>query len=850
MNAFHTIAVPHRDILEENLQMDVFAADLWNVYTGKAPLEYQDSDEFFKKTYLTYGLKQLIENIENRIHGKGGNPVIQLHTPFGGGKTHSLIALYHKAKEWDIKTSVIVGTFLSAEEKIWEIIERQLTGKVEILKGDAAPGRARLSKVLNGSKPALILMDELLEYITKATTIKVGDSNLASQTIAFMQELTEEIKSLNNIALVITLPSSHLEHYDEVSEKLLQQLQKVIGRVESIYSPVQDDEVTHIIRRRLFSKIDESKLKNVVDQVVDFFYDNNLIPEGIEKSEYKKSFLNSYPFLPEVIDVLYTRWGSFPSFQRTRGVLRLLALVINSNKQRNVPYLSLADFNLASSEIRRELIKHIGAHYEGVIATDIVNENSGAKKVDKKLASSYSGLMLGTRVANTVFMYSFSGGDKKGVRRDELKRVATTLDNPVSEIVEVLEELKNTLFYMQEKDGFYFFSNQPNLNQVINTKIENINEHHIENLIKEKFTKLISNKLKTYLWITESTDIIDDQSYKLVILKTADENLMKFLIDKKGSTPRIYKNTIFFLAPSENELNMLYSHARKHLAYKMTVEDTTLNLSSEQKDELKRKIQESERNFYMMIRNAYRYVYTIKKDGFQMIDLGSSIFGNEKKVDEEVFETLEDRSVLINEISPIVLEKIYLKNNDYVKLEDVYLSSLKVPGEIRFISKDVLVKATKKGVREGIFGVGVVFGKDVECKYFKNEFENIDFDLYVIRKELCEQHKREKLSDQSSTDNKTQTTIDATFENDNERKEDIFDTEKTIDDVTCVDLKFKIPAGKFSEIMKMLMFVNSKFNDIELTIKATNGNISKNELENVIIETLLQLNIEFDNNSS
>ena len=106
MKPFHTIAVPHQDILDGKLTMDVFAADLWETHLGRAPAEYKDPATFFKKTYLTQGLKNLLNIVEKRLKGEGGDPVIQIQTPFGGGKTHALIAMYHKAKEWKAKTVV------------------------------------------------------------------------------------------------------------------------------------------------------------------------------------------------------------------------------------------------------------------------------------------------------------------------------------------------------------------------------------------------------------------------------------------------------------------------------------------------------------------------------------------------------------------------------------------------------------------------------------------------------------------------------------------------------------------------------------------------------------------------
>ena len=227
MTAFHTIAIPHDDILQGRLTMDVFAADLWDVFKDRGSDEYKTADLFFQKTYQTEGLKTLLEVVKSRLQGKGGDPVLQIQTPFGGGKTHALIAMYHKAAEWGAKRVVMVGTAMSAKDTLWGLLEEQLTGKRENFAGLTSPGRTDEFRALLASQgPLLILFDELLEYITKAAGVPVAESTLASQTIAFMQELTELVSTMEKVVLVVTLPSSLMEHFDARSEQLFQQLQR------------------------------------------------------------------------------------------------------------------------------------------------------------------------------------------------------------------------------------------------------------------------------------------------------------------------------------------------------------------------------------------------------------------------------------------------------------------------------------------------------------------------------------------------------------------------------------------------------------------------------------------------
>ena len=472
MRPFSPIAIPHRDILEGRLTMDVFAADLWEVFRGRAPDEYQDPQVFFRKTYITKGLENLLKVAEKRLKGEGEDPVIQLQTPFGGGKTHALIALYHKAKEWKANVIVIDGTALDPKDiTLWEEMERQIKSEVSVLAGQTAPGREKLRMLLERYQPLIVLIDEVLQYTTKAAGIKVGDSNLASQVLAFIQELTGTIKTLDKCLLILTLPSSVLEHYDEAAERLFQQLQKIAGRMEKVYTPVAEAEIYQVIRRRLFSSIDENEARKIIELFLDYAQREKILPEDIEPADYRKKFIKSYPFQPEVINILHKRWGSFPTFQRTRGVLRLLSLVVHSLKDAKNPFIRLSDFDLKNDEIKRELIKHIGQEYDSVIAQDITSASSGAKKVDMALGDAYMSFSFGTRVAISIFMYSFSGGPERGATMNEIKLSSVDLSVPGSIVVEAVSKLKENLFYLQS-NGRFFFTNQPNINRILLTKME------------------------------------------------------------------------------------------------------------------------------------------------------------------------------------------------------------------------------------------------------------------------------------------------------------------------------------------------------------------------------------------
>jgi hypothetical protein len=399
---------------------------------------------------------------------------------------------------------------------------------------------------------------------------------------------------------------------------------------------------------------------------------------------------HTYPFMPEVVDVLYHRWGSFPTFQRTRGVLRILSLVIYSLKETNKPYISLADFDLGNQEIRQELLKHIGAEYNSVIASDITGMEAGSKKVDVSLGRAYQGLNLGSRTATTIFLNSFSGGYEKGATTGEIKRCATTTENPASVVAEAAEQLKGKLFHLQNIGEKYYFSNQPNINRILLNKMENVKEEELIDMEQELLRDSIKGgKLKVFIWEENAGNIADSEELKLVILKRENTEIMKNILKTKGQTPRVNINTLFFLYPLESERSGFINTMKRKIAYENIEKDKNLNLSDEQKKEVKKELKKTENNLKESIRRFYRMVAVPDKDGLKSNDMGIPTYGEEKGLSQEVYEILRSDGEILEKIAPLVLREKYLTGREYVSTEQLYHSSLKTPGETRTINRTI-----------------------------------------------------------------------------------------------------------------------------------------------------------------
>ena len=656
--SFETIAKPHRDILRGHFTSDTYAAKLGQVVKKEGPLEYRSSQLFFAKTYLTEGLKGLLSGVEGRLKRRerqNQDPIIQLQTPFGGGKTHTLIALYHKAEEWDAIPIVIVGSEMDTTDTFWGQIETQLTGSVANLNSSIAPGSNSISELFKiNDKPVMILMDEVLNYLSRAAGVSVESSTLADQTIAFMLSLTEAVASSPNVAFIVTLQESEVQPL----ANRFPLFNDLLNRMKRMVTPVEDEEIASIIRSRLFSKDDfnHSEAKRVVREFAKYAKEEGILPANTQESEYRERFMESYPFQPEVVDVLYHRWGSFPEFQRTRGVLKLLSRVVHRACGKNRPYITLADFDLTDNDIREALLEHIDKQYRSVLASDITGHSAGAKTVDSALRNTSGNLGLGTRTATTIFLYSFTGGVERGAKLGEIKRNSALTDQPAAIIDSAKNLLTEHLFYLRTENGTSYFDTQPNLRRIVRTRMENIDDEIVEGRVSAQLRKSFKStsgaQLKTNIAPKDGTDIHDNDELKLVVLSKRDEAFCQNLVENRGETPRIYRNTLFFIIPSSGEAKQLKAEITKILAYEEIKKDSSLNLSSAQRKEIDTTLKQSNNTLNNAVRQDYRTVLTPEKEGFNEEDLGLPAAGMNVMFDEIVYEMLRVKGQILTSIGP------------------------------------------------------------------------------------------------------------------------------------------------------------------------------------------------------
>ncbi|MEK6324551.1 MAG: Swt1 family HEPN domain-containing protein [Acidobacteriota bacterium] len=654
LKPWREVVTPHKDVASGRYQQAEFAADLWQVHLGQGTDEYKNPVEFFRRTYLTESLKGMLVGAVRRLAGQGGDPVVQLQTNFGGGKTHSMLAIYHlfsgiaptelagidavmqqaEAKSLPtVRRVVLVGNKISpgnpskkpdgtVVRTLWGELVYQLGGKKAFarIKADdekaTSPGDV-LRELFVEYGPCMILIDEWVAYARQLHDQSDLPAGGFETQFTFAQVLTESAKLANNCLLVISLPASdtggspHTQADDvevggQRGREALDRLRNVVGRVESSWRPASAEEGFEIVRRRLFEPMSEPtqfKDRDVVARAFTDFYRTQQaeFPPECRDSDYEKRIKAAYPIHPEIFDRLYNDWSTLVKFQRTRGVLRLMAAVIHSlwEKGDKNPLILPANISIDDPRVQFELTRYLSDNWVPVIEKDVDGPSSLPLRLDSEVPN-LGKFSACRRVARTIYMGSapLTQAAHRGLEDRRVKLGCVMPGESPAVFGDALRRLAGAATYLYQDGPRYWYSTQPTVTKLAEDRADQLKRdpdkvvHELDQRLRVDLRKA-GDFERIHAMPQSGQDVPDNLDARLVVLGidhpytkepgSAAEIAAKSILESRGNAPRLYRNTLVFLAVDKTRLQDLDEAARRYLAWESVLaEKEQLNLDPQQ----------------------------------------------------------------------------------------------------------------------------------------------------------------------------------------------------------------------------------------------------------------------------
>ena len=687
LKSWREVVNPHKDVQSGNYNQAEFAADLWQVYLGEGSDEYRKPEEFFRRTYLTVSLKELLVGAVRRLAGQNGDPVVQLQTNFGGGKTHSMLALFHLfsdvpaqgllgidevlaeagvSKPLKVNRVVLVGNKISPGNPVTKsdgTVVRTLWGELawqlglgrggikeakkafsRIAADDelaTSPGDV-LRELMNDYGPSLILIDEWVAYARQLHDNRDLPGGDFETHFSFAQALTESAKAAKQCLLVISLPASDTTGSphaiaDDVEvggtrgRQALDRLRNAVGRVEASWRPASAEEGFEIVRRRLFEPLstDSYVARDTVARAFVEMYrkEKSEFPPECSEGDYEKRLKAAYPIHPEIFDRLYSDWSTLVKFQRTRGVLRLMAAVIHSLwEQGDRSALILpASIPISDRRVQFELTRYLSDQWVPVIEKDVDGGNSLPLRIDGEIANlgKYSATR---RVARAIYLGSapIDKAANKGIEDRRIKLGSVFPGETPAVFGDALRRLASRATYLYQDGPRYWYSTQPTVTKLAEDRAEQLKRDQ-DKIVAELDTRLRGNLAKVgdfyrvHRLPATSGDVPDNLEASLVVLsvdqaysKEANnpaELAARSIFENRGNAPRLYRNSLVFLAADKSRVQDLEEAICKFLAWDSILKESEeLNLTQHQITQAKTQRQAADGVVHARLPEMYQWL--------------------------------------------------------------------------------------------------------------------------------------------------------------------------------------------------------------------------------------------------
>ncbi len=819
LKPWYKVVFPRAD-LRENKPLDAaeFAVHLDQVRDGRAPVDYQQPQRFFERTYLTANLTDLAAQVVRRLSGERTetSAIFNLSTQFGGGKTHALTLLYHLAKHgpaaqgWvgaprildkagiaalpQAAVAVFVGTEFDsltgrggksgADGKPSEPLRKTPWGEIAYQLGGAEalavlaeheaqfiePKGDVIRAFLPKDRPCLILMDEIINYVS--TYRSLGYHN---RLYNFIQALSETARGQDNVVLVVSIPASELEYTteDEADE---QRFKKMLDRLGKAVIMSAESETAEIIRRRLFEwdsqkisqdgrvMLDQDALETCKAYAAWVAERRLQLPSWFSAEGALDAFKATYPFHPTVLSVFERKWQALPRFQRTRGVLRLLALWVARAYQEGFKgaqkdaLIGLGTAPLDEANFRAAVFEQLGENrLEGAVTTDICGKKeSHAARQDEEAVETIRKARLHRKAASAIFFESNGGQANMAATGPEIRLGVGEPELDLGNVETVLEALRSACYYLTVEGSRYKFSTTPNLNKLLADRRANIQENKISEQVRAEVQKVFAagSGIERVYFPEQSGQIADRAALTLVVLSPeqgmSDETLrwMDKLTRECGSSGRTFKSALLWAAADENV--SLRDDARQLLAWEMIddeVQQGQLRLDETQQRQLREALGKAKRDLKESAWRAYKNLALLGKDNqLRTINLGLIHSSSAETIVALILNRLRHDGEIEDSISANFLLRNWPAFTEWStrSVRDAFYAAPQFP---RLAKAEAIKDTIAKGVSAGLLGY---VGKSASGKYepfiFKETLSasevELSEDMYIISAKTAEDYEQ------------------------------------------------------------------------------------------------------------
>jgi hypothetical protein len=670
------ICVPRDDVLKGSIVESEFAADLAQVIKGDAPDEIGKPSDFFANTHPTAGLKTLLKNVCQRIGGQGGavSAIFRLDTQYGGGKTHSLIALNHAAA--GLQGVSNVAEFLDANlvpkkpvrvaafdgenadpasgremEKglraytPWGEIAYRLGNKAgyEAIKENdrkgIAPGAENI-RALFGDEPALILLDELALYLRA-----VKGQAVAEQLPRFLTNLFKAVEGTKNAALVFTLAvgkegrahDAYSAEHQFIADKMAE-AESVAARKATIIDPTAEDEAALVVCRRLFKAIDGNQAKQVAEAYQTLWTDPQvrdvIAPPRSDEKRFER-LRDAYPLHPELMATLTDKLSTLGTFQRVRGMLRLLARTVEQLWNERPPHtyaIHLHHIDPAFGPIQQEIITRLHLNqFEPAIRRDVSAPPGGTAALAQELDQvHYKGMLpYGSMVARPILMHTLAFNESlKGLTEKELRYSVLAPEVDLSFVDDARKRFQQASAHLDDKPNVPLrLLAEANLTQIISRQEQLIDSNEVRAVLKDRIQTIFKGDgMKIEPFRADPGEVPDDtgdgKPYLVVVgyeaaSVTAKEVRVPQLVSRimrfRGSSNKDLRkniNNLVFIVADEGRIESM----RQKTVYRLALEqlrtkDRLGELADYQREQVQERYRKSEQELALAIQQCYRHVF-------------------------------------------------------------------------------------------------------------------------------------------------------------------------------------------------------------------------------------------------